>query len=596
MTSGSESGSCEGRQIEEPRNLKDALDFLAALGNNATLITQVGEKLREKVSLYFNTEKLAGGTYDIKDCLTEVLDAVSTTRRTIVSVTKLPDYGYYSSLHADKDCVDKCVGFLLNLLPILHTTLYYLYFRTDSTLSMRIGGDWKMYKCNEYNEDLCKWFTDANGAGVIADSEAKLLPGGYSGKGELKDTYGHILGGELSLIVDPQAGEGRLPDLLITVFFDTTLTHASAAAALNFVQTFCKAVNKGYFNATMEIPNCLSEICLQILPNIAPLTAGPPGRRFLESLFQGTENDYVEILRPEAYNKYAGWLKDKLPTLISSLDEMKNECDQWNPSSIHQSEVVGPFAYGFMFGRALRRGHVDLYDIRTKIKNAVTTLIAECRSSKKETLVALWQCLNASSSNCSLAPSSVIPTTVIHRAQHEEASSTAVAPTEEKIVGTQRQSTQENHPSPPVSGEQPHVPEPDPATESPSISSSSSGAEPSATTRDTDSGVDRLTEQTTHVTNTSRPNSGSKTLGPSGAISSPSCSSGVSCGDHSHDGASGGSSSSTTRIVNDANVNNTQSTITIGGATGGAAVLGGGCAALYFLNVGGIKTLITGVP
>ncbi|GIX62403.1 phosphatidylcholine transfer protein, putative [Babesia caballi] len=38
------------------------------------------------------------------------------------------------------------------------------------------------------------------------------------------------------------------------------------------------------------------------------------------------------------------------------------------------------------------------------------------------------------------------------------------------------------------------------------------------------------------------------------------------------------------------------STVTIGSAPGGVALLGGGGAALYFLNVGGIKTLITGVP
>ncbi|GIX60639.1 secreted antigen 1 [Babesia caballi] len=38
------------------------------------------------------------------------------------------------------------------------------------------------------------------------------------------------------------------------------------------------------------------------------------------------------------------------------------------------------------------------------------------------------------------------------------------------------------------------------------------------------------------------------------------------------------------------------STVTIGSAAGGVALLGGGGAALYFLNVGGIKTLITGVP
>ncbi|GIX61764.1 variant erythrocyte surface antigen-1 family protein [Babesia caballi] len=41
---------------------------------------------------------------------------------------------------------------------------------------------------------------------------------------------------------------------------------------------------------------------------------------------------------------------------------------------------------------------------------------------------------------------------------------------------------------------------------------------------------------------------------------------------------------------------NGDSTVTIGSAAGGVALLGGGSAAFYFLNVGGIKTLITGVP
>ncbi|GIX61063.1 secreted antigen 1 [Babesia caballi] len=53
--------------------------------------------------------------------------------------------------------------------------------------------------------------------------------------------------------------------------------------------------------------------------------------------------------------------------------------------------------------------------------------------------------------------------------------------------------------------------------------------------------------------------------------------------------------SETSHMVSEASVSG-DSTITIGGAAGGAALLGGGCAALYFLNVDGIKTLITGVP
>ncbi|GIX61163.1 variant erythrocyte surface antigen-1 family protein [Babesia caballi] len=49
-------------------------------------------------------------------------------------------------------------------------------------------------------------------------------------------------------------------------------------------------------------------------------------------------------------------------------------------------------------------------------------------------------------------------------------------------------------------------------------------------------------------------------------------------------------------ILNGSKGVNGDSTVTIGSAAGGVALLGGGGAALYFLNVGGIKTLITGVP
>ncbi|GIX60755.1 ribosome binding protein [Babesia caballi] len=65
-------------------------------------------------------------------------------------------------------------------------------------------------------------------------------------------------------------------------------------------------------------------------------------------------------------------------------------------------------------------------------------------------------------------------------------------------------------------------------------------------------------------------------------------------GDHSGQEA-GKSPSGTPDAASESSVSG-GSTVTIGGAAGGAALLGGGGAALYFLNVGGIKTLITGVP
>ncbi|GIX62812.1 ribosome-binding protein 1 [Babesia caballi] len=585
MTSGSETGSCEGRQIEEPKTLKDALDFLAALNGNITLVGLIAAKLEQKAITYFNADALTSGTYDIKECLTEVLGAASTTRSRIVSVTKLPDYECYTSLRADQDCVDECVGFILNLLPILHDTLYYLYFRAGTALSRHVGADWAMYNCNEETDDLFKWLThkSIHSRSSATESKEMLLPGGYSDKSELSNAIGNKVGEEVSTIVDSEGSVGRLPNLIFAISLNISFSRASTAAALSFIDAFCKAVTSGDFyddNEYVKLSSQLTPICAALPVNLKFFTTGLNGRRLIESLFQGNEREYEDILRRDAYGIYVGWLKDKLPTLISSLDEMRKECEKWDPSSIYPNEVVGPFAYGFMFGNPWRRNGTNMYQYRSRVKTFATKLIGECESPKNGTIVALWKCLNSTYTSCPLPSSTSESPTVNHNS--ETPSITVPITTEEKQVEVLSESQGQSSPSPPTLTAEPVA----------SAYSISSGPEPSGAS----SVPAQSNEQTSSTSDTSGHSSDPHDSGHSGTTTSlHSCPPADACSEIHEGGSTGVVNTSSPESHHADDVTNAQSTITIGGATGGVAVLGGGCAALYFLNVGGIKTLITGV-
>ncbi|GIX62810.1 secreted antigen 1 [Babesia caballi] len=582
MTSGSETGSCEGRQIEEPKTLKDALDFLAALGNNVPLVTQVGEMLSEKAGMYFKAELLSDGAYGIEKCLKEVLEAVSMTREAIVRRTYKSNYGNYGSLMNGMHCVETCINFFFNILPILHATIYYLYFRVDTAILMREGGSWSLFRCDNDKEALYRWLTAQKNSDTTASAnniKTKMLLGGYSSKSELSRKYGYEVGEELSNIVDSESSGGRLPDLLITVFFDTTLTHGSAAAVLSFIGAFCTAVNNGAFNGNAENRHCLKEVCSQLLSNIQPVTPNPTDpSAILESLFQGTENDYVKILSPAFYNKYVEWLKDKLPMLITYLDEMQKCCKNWYPSSPINAHVVGPFAYGFMFGRKWSTAS-DITNVMSNMPADISQLTGNGEPCTAGTLCALWQCIAPDQYTWPFTSASSESTAV---AQDDPTAALSTAPAPEKA----KNKTEPGAKQVPSASEEP-------TTQPPSASSTTSSIEPSVT-----SGAStQHNEQTTFASDTSGHSTGSQKGGHSGTTTSlHSCPPADACSEIHEGGSTGVVNTSSPESHHADDVTNAQSTITIGGATGGVAVLGGGCAALYFLNVGGIKTLITGVP
>ncbi|GIX62820.1 secreted antigen 1 [Babesia caballi] len=593
MASGSESVSCGSQVIEEPQTLKDALDFLAALGNNQTLVTQVAKKLSEKAGMYFNKHLLTGGAYHINRRLSDALKAANNVRDAIVHIGRKSYYGKYHDFIFGDGCISTCVTFLLNLLPTLHATLYYLYFQCNSGFNSRQGGAWSTYKFNSTDDALCEWLTaNTSGAGsAIITSNAALLPGGYSNS-ELSRKRGSIMAGELSELLDADYGDGPLPDILLVLFFDAKFSHASTAAALSFIKSFCTAVANDTFDAPTQQYLPLKSICTKLLSNLEHLTAGPVSSTTpIVSIFKGNDGEYKQLIRTDLYGVYVDRLKYTLPKLLAYLIEMSNEVKQWYPSSFHNTTVVGPFTYGFVFSTAWST-ESNLMDLMPNIHGSVSTLIGDDEPSTEGTLSSLWKCIDPGQYKRPITSEEAKPT-IKTITQQSGGAPAPEAATEVSNVAKKEVQVKTVPPILTTSGEEGRTTEPAAATQSPSVSSSSSGSELSGASGSST----QHNEHTTPASDTSSHSTGSQVNSPSGTTSSASCPPADACSEN-HEGGSTGVviTSSPESHHADAGSKNTQSTITIGGATGGVAVLGGGCAALYFLNVGGIKTLITGVP
>ncbi|GIX66195.1 secreted antigen 1 [Babesia caballi] len=589
--------------IEKPTTLKKALEFFSALNTSKELTDKVAENLENKRKKYFNKVNESRECCDIKSCLSSLLVCLHTIRNKIVHRDHHSYFGAYSKLINER-YVDYIVITVLGILPRLFGTLYYLYFEVGSNFSGRGGGQWKNHQINNAEEYLCKWLTDSirhASNDTAVQSKATLLPGGYN-VGELSKRRGYPLEEDLATFLDTEDGDAYFPNLLQTLFFDISFSRATTSVVLMFVSAFCSAVAAGTFDSQMQNDatnnGAIKDVCDKLMVNFNCLTFGEGDNKVtLVSQFRGNVTKYKGLLKTDEYANYHNWVKERLPELINILREMQTWCTKWNPNSPYTWQHVGPFVYGYIFGGAWRIGEGDVYDLMPRISKEIAKLIGDCTSETEGTLFALLKCLDLEKYNtlCQLLESQ---STIASQQTKGTETLSAGALAKEQTETHQELQLQQTEPV-----QSTHAASPSPfdlngretgptAVQAPYVASTSSGAEPVAALGDFTQRNDRATP----VSDTSSHSSGGQEAAPSGTISSASCSAGESCPGESHDGTSGGPSSSTTRIVNDANVNNTQSTITIGGATGGAAVLGGGCAALYFLNVGGIKTLITGVP
>ncbi|GIX60913.1 secreted antigen 1 [Babesia caballi] len=577
--------TAESSSINQPTTLKASLEFLSKLHSLGAAAT-VGEALEDKVKEAVN--KLGGNEVNSENFLTnkitsnlaKVLNKSSELRNEIL-LTPESTYENYQDLDG-KQRATECADILLDLLPKLHSTVYYLYFQVSGSFRNSGGAQWETQTCKErFNEDtyLHKWLVNTKGLPSWKNSNDTLLPCGFN-SAELSDKYGHELHSVLLGFVDDEEDLAYLPKLLYDLVFATQLTTAGSATALVVTAAFCTAVSEKEFSEETVESRCtsLTDVCSSVvatLNRIVPRTVTASNLMTCE----GAVNYFIRILQSGGFGACIGWLKDNLQGIIQNLQKMGTTCQNWDKNMLEYGEYAGPFPYGFMFGTAwkgstitARRRLFEIIENLTKSSPSTGSLctLLQCIKNDRQVIVeqpqqktpavsgALPGSVEASGITAGTnGHVSVASTTAQFQISHSDAGENGVIDASNARGGTTR-----------AVGYQ-----------GPFSDTGTTGQQGEATTTLTPRGQEAAETHSSgifsgHMEGTHHSDSESQrqpTLthpGSSGGVSRSSHGSSVTAGDNS--------------------------TITIGSATGGVALLGGGGAALYFLNVGGIKTLITG--
>ncbi|GIX66033.1 ATP synthase F1 beta chain, putative [Babesia caballi] len=394
-----------GCTVPEPASLKDAFRFFGALSEHATLRDMVIEKLVLKSKLHYKKEGIAGGKYDIKTCMNELL-AYMKTVQTYIANKSLSDNGNYCEhgvSTGDHSCVERHVEILLHMLPRLYNSLLYIYFQTDTAFNGREGGTWATYRCNDTDVGLGEWLISSSSEAYFtstANSNVPLLPGGFN-KNELSSNEGSTVGGELSQLLDPEEGGSSLPNLLLLLCLNMRFTRASTALSLIAVKAFCTAVTGNAFGDETKKFTDLQVICSELSNSLEPLTSNEKTDKYpLFSLFIGNDNEYEKLLLSNDYKKYVEWLNEILPKLIENLDGMRTECSKWFPSTPYKVSQAGPFSYGFAYGKIWADKTSGTYPNMSILSNQISKLTTG-EASSKGSLQALRSCLNPASAGIS---------------------------------------------------------------------------------------------------------------------------------------------------------------------------------------------------
>ncbi|GIX66099.1 secreted antigen 1 [Babesia caballi] len=588
--------------INTPVTLKDALDFLSKL-YALNISSEIGKILEVKVKAA--PSELAGKGVktsfvpfagEIAANISDVLQKANELRGNIVNTNRKNTYGNYDGLKAQQ-CVDKCAIIFIDILPTFYNTLYYLYFQVESAVGKRGGGTWRRLQCDgggRAGSYLKTWLTGRDsGIPSSKNSDATLMPGGY-GEEHLSNNKGTVLHGKLFGFVDDDGEPTCFQKLVLALSFATKYTVASTATTLVFVAAFCNATVKDKVNRFTKY-NKLTSICEKVMENlniIAPLRSNV-GSAALVSLYCGSVEDYEGVIVNEYLEGYVAELRKKLPGLIEFMMKMCRDSNNWDSTVMQYNSMAGPFAYGCMFGVIWGDRNWHFYDIRDQLQKSLAAMTAlPAESETNGSLQELMKCFDqkwnpipnrySDSSRYSHADSggSTAQPLAGKGHGHQQPRTSSAKSRTLSPRGQTGESDSHGEPKSPVSVESIRTGEPA-ETEVPTALCSEDGGREESTAKGHDgpqaesgSGDGKTSDQTTPTQKVLelRPNRSTGEPGSSGGFSDSGMVEGESSDDHS------------------------SSTITIGGTSGGVALLGGGCAALYFLNVGGIKTLITGVP
>ncbi|GIX66182.1 secreted antigen 1 [Babesia caballi] len=574
------------RHIKKPDTLRKALDFLGALKHKILTNGSI-----EKINKVLESSQIGRGV-DTVLLFKKVLEHVAELRSYMLVSPN--DYGEYNKLH---DCEDCCVKYIFNLMPKLQTTLSYLYFHVNDGFIGDDDGQWMTMRCDGKDGDretnyLYQWLTRTRSAVFERRSDAKLLPGGYNQTGLSGNTADYLME-PLAELVDTIDGSAYIPKLMLRLLPIADFTYESTALALAVIWAFCDGVVSERIGTEVcgaqVSKDDFKRLCESLAQNLTLFA--PKSTEFknavLASPFRGCIESYDHwTLDSCAY--FFDWIAKILPHLVDFLTSMYNECKTWYPSSLQLGTVEGPFPYGFLFGgewyttgswdtasKSLPKAIEKLVD-GNSVNGSLVDLLNSFDPSAKTKIEQPRQKTAAAGVSDAFANSPAVSTvnneglaSGITRSDVTVASGVSDDQRGYNVASGERSETEKaanrgsGDSNGPISSER--------ATQNGVQASPESEALPQ---RASDSDLSSASNGRDRVAQSAHEDAHSQQI-----VTHPGSSSGVS-----HSAQGGG-------ITVDDN-----STITIGGATGGAAVLGGGCAALYFLNVGGIKTLITGVP
>ncbi|GIX60998.1 secreted antigen 1 [Babesia caballi] len=541
------------RSIDTPNTLKSALEFLARLHDSGAANT-VGKALEVKVKLAI--EKLGGnevnleGNFnkEITKNFNEVLTKASELRSVIVNHGT--SYGGYRDIGI-RECADKCADILLDILPKLHCTLYYLAFQVSGSFSDRGGTQWEHQtykKRTEHDNYLYEWLVNTKGLPSWENSSDTIFPCGFNST-ELSDKHGYDLHSVLFEFVDYEDEPGCLPKLLYDLVFAIPLTTAATATVSVLTAAFCRAVtDKKFPEETIKssYPS-LTAICLNVwgdLKRIVP--RGATGSNLV--VCDGAIDYCKNMLKPEHFDVCVKWLKDNLEGIIQNLQKMGAVCKDWDKNMLEYGEYAG------------------------------AEPIVDNQQPQQDTPVAE---VVGAATNVTSAPEAVLGSAAPGGITVENNDHVAVASSASDEQGSHSNgvgmggdgSGTVTRPSEPS-----FIAEVDTQTDVESDTTNHVETEEK-------NGVEDQEADTAHspVENGRHSEKGQQDNSQPRTNKGSDSQRGSSVASHESENVASVTAGDT-------------STITIGSAAGGVAVLGGGSAALYFLNVGGIKTLITGVP
>ncbi|KAK1937983.1 putative RIBOSOME BINDING PROTEIN-1 [Babesia divergens] len=335
-------GQCN---FQEPGTLKDILELLDKLKDAYGISGAVLLKLEGEVEKYFNVTE---DSYGLTSSLGGVFTKAILIRKSILKNPSYETYSHISGGHTD--CALKVAEALKKCLPKAYAALYYLYFMGDKTFNGNKG--WESNKCDETRNIFYKWLTDDSHYGKTPGLLKRGFPEETSSlTSNTAETVADELKSAVSLNI--QGDDGSLQNVLCGFMFVCSWDPALTGHACLFLSTFCSMVSQGSEDL-FPVPykdhsGAFKDVCKGLKTSLEPFIDGSSG---LSAVCQRNTNLFNDLWDDGKFDKYCDWLKRNLHHIIEALQDMAQDCPDWDLSSLQSASSAGPFKYGFVFSNS----------------------------------------------------------------------------------------------------------------------------------------------------------------------------------------------------------------------------------------------------